>query len=79
MMWVQEGACKLLSIEERCMHVEDAKMTCIFISQLSDVNNLSMFITAAGLLSAPLLRLAQPDLWTAVSSFQHGGILRATL
>ena len=79
MMWVQKGACKLLSIGERCMHVENAKTTCIFISQSSDVNNPSIFITAAGLLSSPLLRLAQPDLWTAVSSFQHDGILRSTL
>ena len=30
MMRVQQGACRLLSIEERCMDGEDAKMTCIF-------------------------------------------------
>ena len=61
------------------MHVEDAKMTCTYISQSFNVNDPSMFITAAGLLSSPFLRLAKPDLWTAVSSFQHGGMLRSTL
>ena len=30
------------------MHVEDAKMTCIFISQSFNENSPSMFITAAG-------------------------------
>lgn len=79
MMWVQEGACKLLSIEERCLHVEDAKMTCTFISQSFNVNNPSLFITVAGLLSSPLLRLTEADLWTAVSLFQNGGMLRSTL
>lgn len=73
------GRLQTALIEERCMHVEDAKMTCVFISQSFDMNNSFMFITAADLLSSPFLQLAKPDLWTAVSSFQHGSMLRSTL
>ena len=44
------------------MDGEDANMTCILMSQSFNVNNPSMCITVAGLLSSLLLQLAEPDL-----------------
>ena len=79
MTWVQDNACRLLPIEERCIHIEGLRTTCSFNKSTMQCQSSLYVHGSRGSAELSFASASRTRSRVAVSSIQDGGMLMSIL